>query len=293
MIDFSKEKLLIANRGEIACRIIKTAKRLGIRTVAVYSDADINSLYVQQADEAVHIGPSIAEKSYLDIRKIVGAVKKTGATMVHPGYGFLSENCKFAKALEKEGVVFVGPNSYAVEVMGDKIKSKKIAVDAGVNSVPGYLGVIKDSDDALKIATKVGYPVMIKASAGGGGKGMRAVLDPKDMETAFQSATNEAKNNFSDGRIFMEKYIENPRHIEVQIIADKFGRVVCLGERECSIQRNHQKVIEECPSPFISQKTREKMFHQSRLLAKKVDYCSAGTIEFIVDQKEKIGRAHV
>lgn len=286
MIDFSKQKILIANRGEIACRIIATAKKLGIPTVAIYSDTDANALYVQQADEAVHIGSSLAKKSYLDIKKVVGAAKKTGATMVHPGYGFLSENAKFAKALEREGITFVGPNSYAIEAMGDKIKSKKIAADAGVNSVPGHLGVIKDAEEAKKIAKKIGYPVMIKASAGGGGKGMRTVYHEEELDSAFQSATNEARNSFGDERIFMEKYIERPRHIEVQIIADKFGRVVCLGERECSIQRNNQKVIEEAPSPFISQKTREKMFHQSRLLAKKVDYCSAGTIEFIVDSKE-------
>lgn len=284
MDKFSGHKLLIANRGEIACRIIKTCRKLGIKTVAVYSDADTNSLFVQMADQAVNIGPSPSSQSYLNINKILAAVKKTGATMVHPGYGFLSENKKFAQALDKAGVTFVGPSVESIEAMGDKITSKKIALDAKVSTVPGHMGIIKNAKEAAKIAEKIGFPVMVKASAGGGGKGMRIVYKKKEMEEAFLSASNEARNSFSDDRIFIEKFIENPRHIEIQIIADKHGNIVCLGERECSIQRNNQKVIEEAPSSFVDEKTREKMYKQSKALAKKVGYFSAGTIEYIMDK---------
>ena len=279
-------KLLIANRGEIACRIIKTCRKMGISTVAVYSDADANSLFVQMADEAVNIGHSPSSQSYLNIEKILNAVKKTGATMVHPGYGFLSENREFANALEKASVIFVGPSSYSIEMMGDKIASKKLAIEANVSSVPGHLGVIKNIAEAMTIAEQIGFPVMVKASAGGGGKGMRIVWEKSEISEAFISATNEAKNSFSDDRIFIEKFIENPRHIEIQIIADKSGNIVCLGERECSIQRNNQKVIEEAPSSFVDEETRQKMYAQSKLLAKKVRYFSAGTIEYIMDKNK-------
>ena len=277
-------KLLIANRGEIACRIIKTCRKLGIKTVAVYSDADTNSLFVQMADEAFNIGPSPSSQSYLSVEKIVAAVKKTGATMVHPGYGFLSENKNFAWALEKEGVIFVGPSNHSIQMMGDKIESKKLAIEAGVNTVPGHMGIIKNDIEAVEIAKKIGFPVMVKASAGGGGKGMRIVWKEEEMSEAFLSASNEARNSFSDDRIFIEKFIEQPRHIEIQVIADKFDNVVCLGERECSIQRNNQKVIEEAPSPFLDEATRQKMYEQSKALARKVKYFSAGTIEYIVDK---------
>ena len=279
-------KLLIANRGEIACRIIKTCRKMGISTVAVYSDADANSLFVQMADEAVNIGHSPSSQSYLNIEKILNAVKKTGATMVHPGYGFLSENREFANALEKASVIFVGPSSYSIEMMGDKIASKKLAIEANVSSVPGHLGVIKDIEEAMRIGEQIGFPVMVKASAGGGGKGMRIVWEKSEISEAFISATNEAKNSFSDDRIFIEKFIENPRHIEIQIIADKSGNIVCLGERECSIQRNNQKVIEEAPSSFVDEETRQKMYAQSKLLAQKVRYFSAGTIEYIMDKNK-------
>jgi propionyl-CoA carboxylase alpha chain len=277
-------KLLIANRGEIACRIIKTCRKMGIKTVAVYSDADANSLFVQMADEAVNIGASPSSQSYLNIEKILGAVKKTGATMVHPGYGFLSENRNFANALEKAGVTFVGPSTYSIEMMGDKIESKKIAIEANVSTVPGHMGVVKDDVEATHIAEKIGFPVMVKASAGGGGKGMRIVWKKEEMSEAFLSASNEARNSFSDDRVFIEKFIENPRHIEIQVLADKHGNIVCLGERECSIQRNNQKVIEEAPSPFLDDKTRQKMYEQSKALAQKVKYFSAGTIEYIMDK---------
>ncbi len=279
-------KLLIANRGEIACRIIKTCRKMGIKTVAVYSDADTNSLFVQMADEAVNIGPSPSSQSYLSIEKILAAVKKTGATMVHPGYGFLSENRKFAEALEKAGVIFVGPSTYSIEMMGDKIQSKKIALEANVSTVPGHMGIIKDDVEAKEIAKKIGFPVMVKASAGGGGKGMRIVWKDEEMSEAFLSAKNEAMNSFSDDRIFIEKFIENPRHIEIQVIADKHGNIVCLGERECSIQRNNQKVIEEAPSSFVDEVTRQKMYAQSKALAAKVQYYSAGTIEYIMDKNK-------
>jgi propionyl-CoA carboxylase alpha chain len=282
----NNHKLLIANRGEIACRIIKTCRRLGIKTVAAYSDADSSSLFVRMADEAINIGHSPSSQSYLNVDKILAAIKKTGATMVHPGYGFLSENSNFAYALEKAGVIFVGPSVASIEMMGDKIESKKIAIEAKVSSVPGHLGVVKSAEEAIEIAEKIGYPVMIKASAGGGGKGMRIAHQSQDVAESFISASNEARNSFSDDRIFIEKFIENPRHIEIQIIADKFGNIVCLGERECSIQRNNQKVIEEAPSSFVDEATRQKMYNQSKALAKRVGYFSAGTIEYIMDNQK-------
>ena len=277
-------KILIANRGEIACRIIKTCKRLNIKTVAVYSDADANSLFTQMADEAVNIGPSPSSQSYLNINNIIDAIKVTGATMVHPGYGFLSENRNFASALEKNSIIFIGPSVYSIEMMGDKIESKKIAIKAGVSTVPGHIGIIQNAEEAVEIATKIGFPVMVKASAGGGGKGMRIVYNQNEMAEAFLSASNEARNSFSDDRVFIEKFIEDPRHIEIQVLADKHGNVVCLGERECSIQRNNQKVIEEAPSPFLDAETRQKMYEQSKALVKMVKYFSAGTIEYIMDK---------
>jgi len=280
------KKILIANRGEIALRIIRTAKKMGIKTVAIYSEADTNSLHVSHADEAVYVGPSPADQSYLVIENVLDAIRQTGAEAVHPGYGFLSENADFARALQKEGVVFIGPDPEAIEHMGDKIEAKKRAEKAKVNIVPGYQGQVSDAKDAIKIASKIGYPVMIKAAAGGGGKGMRIVYKKSEVEQAFKSTTNEAKKSFSDDRIFIEKFIEDPRHIEIQILADNYGNVVCLGERECSIQRHHQKVIEEAPSPFLDEKTRKKMYEQSVSLAKLVNYKSAGTVEYIVDQNK-------
>ncbi|MDF3047356.1 MAG: Acetyl-CoA carboxylase, biotin carboxylase [Candidatus Midichloriaceae bacterium] len=281
------KNLLIANRGEIACRIIKTAKKLGIKTTAVYSDADTNSLHVRMADKAIYIGESSATQSYLNSKKLLNAVKISGADALHPGYGFLSENPDFVELLEKNGITFVGPSAQAVKSMGDKIEAKKIAQRAGVNVVPGYLTAIKDVKDAIKIASKIGFPIMLKAAAGGGGKGMRIVRSKEEMQQAFSSTRNEARNNFSDERTFIEKFIENPRHIEIQLIGDKYGNYVCLGERECSIQRHNQKVIEEAPSSFIDEKTRKKMYEQSIALAKKVKYFSAGTIEFIVDKDKR------
>ena len=276
------KKILVANRGEIACRVFKTAKRLGIATVAVYSDADRDALHVQMADEAVHIGPAASAQSYLVIDKIIAACKQTGADAVHPGYGFLSENRAFQEALVNEGITFIGPDAHAIYAMGDKIESKKLAREAGVNTVPGYLGVIKDADEAVKIANDIGYPVMIKASAGGGGKGMRLAWNDQEAHEGFTSATNEAKSSFGDDRVFVEKFIQEPRHIEIQIIADSFGNTLYLGERECSIQRRHQKVIEEAPSPFLTPELRKQMGEQAVALAKAVDYKSAGTVEFIV-----------
>jgi propionyl-CoA carboxylase alpha chain len=277
-------KLLIANRGEIACRIMRTARRLGIPTVAVYSDADRDALHVDMADEAVRIGPAAASQSYLDIAKIVAAAKETGADAIHPGYGFLSENAAFARALAKAGIVFVGPNVKAIEAMGDKIESKKLAAKAKVSTVPGHLGVIKDAKEAAKIADEIGYPVMIKASAGGGGKGMRIAYSRKEVEEGFNSSKSEAKSSFGDDRVFVEKYIEEPRHIEIQVLGDKHGNVIHLGERECSIQRRNQKVVEEAPSPFIDDKTRAAMGAEAVSLAKAVGYDTAGTVEFIVDK---------
>ncbi len=277
------KKILIANRGEIACRVIKTARKMGIKTVAVYSDADRNALHVKMADEAVHIGPAPANQSYIVIDKIMAAVRETGAEAVHPGYGFLSERMDFAAALEKEGVVFIGPPSPAIEAMGDKITSKKLAQEAGVSTVPGYMGLIADADEAVKISGEVGYPVMIKASAGGGGKGMRIAWNDAEAAEGFQSSKNEAAASFGDDRIFIEKFVTQPRHIEIQVLADKHGNCVYLHERECSIQRRNQKVIEEAPSPFLDEATRKAMGEQACALAKAVGYTSAGTVEFIVD----------
>ncbi|MDI3335406.1 acetyl/propionyl/methylcrotonyl-CoA carboxylase subunit alpha [Defluviimonas aestuarii] len=277
------KKILIANRGEIACRVIKSARKMGIQTVAVYSDADRNALHVKMADEAVHIGPPPANQSYIVIDKIMDAIRQTGAEAVHPGYGFLSENMKFAEALEKEGVVFVGPPSPAIEAMGDKITSKKLAQEANVSTVPGYMGLIEDADEAVKISGEIGYPVMIKASAGGGGKGMRIAWNDEEARDGFQSSKNEAANSFGDDRIFIEKFVTQPRHIEIQVLADKHGNCVYLHERECSIQRRNQKVIEEAPSPFLDEATRKAMGEQACALAKAVGYTSAGTVEFIVD----------
>ncbi|MDO9125588.1 MAG: acetyl/propionyl/methylcrotonyl-CoA carboxylase subunit alpha [Parvibaculum sp.] len=278
------KKILIANRGEIACRVMKTAKKMGIKTVAVYSDADKDALHVEMADEAVHIGPPPAAQSYLIIDKIIAACKETGAEAVHPGYGFLSENAKFAQALADNGIAFIGPNIKAVEVMGDKIESKKFANAAKVNTVPGYLGVIKDVAEATKIANEIGYPVMIKASAGGGGKGMRIAWSEKEVADGFTSSMSEAKSSFGDDRVFIEKFVTQPRHIEIQVLGDKHGNVIYVMERECSIQRRNQKVIEEAPSPFLDEATRKAMGEQSVALAKAVNYESAGTVEFIVDK---------
>ncbi|MEO3386211.1 acetyl/propionyl/methylcrotonyl-CoA carboxylase subunit alpha [Mesorhizobium sp. CAU 1741] len=277
------KKILIANRGEIACRVIRTAKKLGIATVAVYSDADREALHVKQADEAVHIGPAPSSQSYIVIDRIIEAIRQTGADAVHPGYGFLSENPLFAQALEKEGVAFIGPPVGAIEAMGDKITSKKLAAEAGVSTVPGHMGLIEDADEAVKIATSIGYPVMIKASAGGGGKGMRIAWNDAEAREGFQSSKNEAKASFGDDRIFIEKFVTQPRHIEIQVLGDKHGNVIYLGERECSIQRRNQKVIEEAPSPFLDEATRKAMGEQAVALSKAVGYHSAGTVEFIVD----------
>jgi len=281
------KKILIANRGEIACRVMRTAKRLGIKTVAVYSDADADALHVREADEAVRIGLPPSAESYLKIDAIIEACRTTGAEAVHPGYGFLSEKAEFAKALEAAGIVFIGPNVEAIGAMGDKIESKKLARDAGVSMVPGHLEVIPDADAAIVIARQVGYPVMVKASAGGGGKGMRIARSDEETREGFRSAQNEARSSFGDDRIFIEKYIEQPRHIEIQVLGDSHGNVVYLGERECSIQRRHQKVIEEAPSPFLDPATREAMGEQAVALAKAVNYRSAGTVEFIVDKDKK------
>ena len=277
------KKLLIANRGEIACRVIKTARKMGIETVAIYSDADAKALHVQMADEAVHIGPAPANQSYIVIDKVMQAVASSGAQAVHPGYGFLSENSKFAEALDAAGVAFVGPPVGAIEKMGDKITSKKIAQEAGVSTVPGYMGLIADADEAVKISNDVGYPVMLKASAGGGGKGMRIAWNDEEAREGFQSSKNEAANSFGDDRIFIEKFVTQPRHIEIQVLCDAHGNGIYLGERECSIQRRNQKVVEEAPSPFLDEATRKAMGEQSVALAKAVGYASAGTVEFIVD----------
>ncbi|MBV7393851.1 acetyl-CoA carboxylase biotin carboxylase subunit [Mameliella sediminis] len=277
------DKILIANRGEIACRVIKTARKMGIKTVAVYSDADKHALHVEMADEAIHIGPPPANQSYIVIDKIMEAIKQSGAQAVHPGYGFLSENPKFAEALEAAGVAFIGPPKGAIEAMGDKITSKKIAQEAKVNTVPGYMGLIEDADEAVKISNQIGYPVMIKASAGGGGKGMRIAWNDEEAREGFQSSKNEAANSFGDDRIFIEKFVTQPRHIEIQVLCDAHGNGIWLNERECSIQRRNQKVVEEAPSPFLDPETRKAMGDQSVALAKAVGYASAGTVEFIVD----------
>ncbi len=278
------KKILIANRGEIACRVMKSAKKMGIKTVAVYSDADREAEHVKMADEAVYIGPPPAAQSYLLADRIIEACKATGAEAVHPGYGFLSERASFCEALEKEGIIFIGPKVKAIEAMGDKITSKKIAAEAGVSTVPGYMGLIDDAEHAVKISKEIGYPVMIKASAGGGGKGMRIAWNDEEAREGFARSKSEAASSFGDDRIFIEKFIVEPRHIEIQLLGDGHGNVVYLNERECSVQRRNQKVVEEAPSPFLDEKTRKAMGEQSVALAKAVDYQSAGTVEFIVDK---------
>ena len=277
-------KILIANRGEIACRIIKTARKMGIKTVAVFSEADRDAMHVAMADEALFIGPAPAAESYLVIEKIVGACRASGAEAVHPGYGFLSEREAFPDALAAAGVAFIGPNARAIAAMGDKIESKKAAAAANVSTVPGYLGVIEDAAHAMRIADEIGYPVMLKASAGGGGKGMRIAHSASEVREGFERARSEAKSSFGDDRMFVEKFIVNPRHIEIQVLGDKHGEVIYLGERECSIQRRNQKVIEEAPSPLLDEETRRKMGEQSVALAKAVGYDSAGTVEFVAGQ---------
>ena len=279
-------KILIANRGEIACRVILTARKMGIKTVAVYSDADKDARHVELADEAVNIGPAPSRDSYLQAEKIIAACKQTGAQAVHPGYGFLSENAGFAKRVEEEGIVFIGPKHYSIAAMGDKIESKKLAGAAGVNCIPGVNDAIETADRAVEIAKGIGYPVMIKASAGGGGKGLRVAFNDKEAFEGFTSCRNEARNSFGDDRVFIEKFVEEPRHIEIQLIGDSQGNVIYLNERECSIQRRHQKVIEEAPSPFITDVTRKAMGEQAVLLAKAVKYQSAGTVEFVVGKDQ-------
>ncbi len=284
-------KILIANRGEIACRVIKTARRMGIATVAVYSDADARAPFVQMAHEAVHIGPPPANESYLLADKIIAACKQTGAEAVHPGYGFLSERASFVEALEAEDIAFIGPPAGAIAAMGDKIESKKLAREAGVNVVPGFVGEIRDTEHAVEIANDIGYPVMMKASAGGGGKGMRLAYSEKDVREGFEATKREGLNSFGDDRVFIEKFIEDPRHIEIQVLGDKHGTVLYLNERECSIQRRHQKVVEEAPSPFVTPEMRRKMGEQCVALAKAVDYHSAGTVELIVSGADPTGES--
>ena len=279
-------KILIANRGEIACRVIQTARKMGIKTVAVYSDADKEARHVSLADEAVNIGPAPSRESYLVVDKIIAACKATGAQAVHPGYGFLSENAGFAKRVEEEGIIFIGPKHHSIAAMGDKIESKKLAGKAGVNCIPGVNDAIETPEKAVEIAQGIGYPVMIKASAGGGGKGLRVAFNDKEAFEGFTSCRNEARNSFGDDRVFIEKFVEEPRHIEIQLIGDSFGNVIYLNERECSIQRRHQKVIEEAPSPFISDATRKAMGEQAVQLAKAVNYQSAGTVEFVVGKDQ-------
>jgi propionyl-CoA carboxylase alpha chain len=285
------KKILIANRGEIACRVIRTARRMGIKTVAVYSDADARAPHVRMADEAVRLGPPPASESYLKADLIIDACKATGAEAVHPGYGFLSERESFAKALKKAGITFIGPPPKAIAAMGDKIESKKLARDAGVNVVPGYLGDIATTDEAVKIAKDIGFPVMMKASAGGGGKGMRLAWDEKDVREGFESVKREGLNSFGDDRVFIEKFIESPRHIEIQVLGDQHGNIVYLNERECSIQRRHQKVIEEAPSPFVTPEMRKAMGEQAVALARAVGYYSAGTVELIVSGADPTGKS--
>jgi propionyl-CoA carboxylase alpha chain len=281
------KKILIANRGEIACRVIKTARKMGIKTVAVYSEADRDALHVEMADEAVCIGPAASKESYLVMDKIIAACKQTGAEAVHPGYGFLSENAAFSRRLEEEGIKFIGPKHYSVAKMGDKIESKKLAIEAKVNTIPGYNEAIAGPDEAVKIAQGIGYPVMIKASAGGGGKGLRVAYNDEEAHEGFSSCVNEARNSFGDDRVFIEKYVLEPRHIEIQVLGDSHGNYVYLNERECSIQRRHQKVIEEAPSPFLDPETRKAMGEQAVALARAVDYESAGTVEFVVSGATK------
>ena len=285
------KKILIANRGEIACRIIKTARRMGIATVAVYSDADARAPFVQMADEAVHIGPSPAAQSYLIADKIIAACKQTGAEAVHPGYGFLSERTSFAEALAKENIAFIGPPINAIAAMGDKIESKKLALKAGVNVVPGFVGEIDDTEHAVRISAEIGYPVMMKASAGGGGKGMRLAYNEQDVREGFEATKREGLNSFGDDRVFIEKFILNPRHIEIQILGDQHGNILYLNERECSIQRRHQKVVEEAPSPFVTLKMRKAMGEQCVALSRAVGYYSAGTVELIVSGADPSGES--
>ncbi|MCP9223481.1 acetyl/propionyl/methylcrotonyl-CoA carboxylase subunit alpha [Erythrobacter sp. LQ02-29] len=285
------KKILIANRGEIACRVIKTARRMGIETVAVYSDADARAPFVKMADEAVHIGPAQASESYLVADKIIAACKQTGAEAVHPGYGFLSERASFVEALAKENITFIGPPASAIAAMGDKIESKKLAREAGVNTVPGSEGAIENTEDALTWANKIGYPVMMKASAGGGGKGMRLAWNDQDVKDGFEATQREGLNSFGDDRVFIEKFIEDPRHIEIQILGDKHGNILYLNERECSIQRRHQKVVEEAPSPFVTDKMRKAMGEQCVALSRAVDYHSAGTVELIVSGADETGES--
>ena len=279
-------KILIANRGEIACRVIATAQKMGIKTVAVYSDADKEARHVKLADEAVRIGPAPSRESYLRADKIIAAAKETGAQAIHPGYGFLSENEAFARRCEEEGIAFIGPKAHSIAAMGDKIASKKLALAAKVNTIPGYNDAISGPDQAVEIAKGIGYPVMIKASAGGGGKGLRVAFNDKEAFEGFTSCQNEARNSFGDDRIFIEKFVQEPRHIEIQVLGDSYGNVIYLNERECSIQRRHQKVIEEAPSPFISDATRKAMGEQAVQLAKAVQYQSAGTVEFVVGKDQ-------
>ena len=285
------KKILIANRGEIACRVIRTARRMGIKTVAVYSDADARAPHVELADEAVRLGPPPASESYLKAELIIDACKATGAEAVHPGYGFLSERTTFAKALEKAGISFIGPPPKAIAAMGDKIESKKLARDAGVNVVPGYLGDIATTEEAVKIAHDIGFPVMMKASAGGGGKGMRLAWSEKDVREGFEATKREGLNSFGDDRVFIEKFIEQPRHIEIQVLGDRHGNILYLGERECSIQRRHQKVVEEAPSPFVTPEMRKAMGEQAVALARAVGYYSAGTVELIVSGADPTGES--
>src|SRR6201998_1346897 len=280
------KRILIANRGEIACRIIKTARRMGIETVAVYSEADQDALHVEMADTAVPIGPPAAAESYLVIDKIIAACRASGAEAVHPGYGFLSEREAFAQALAKAGIVFIGPNAKAIAAMGDKIESKKAAARAKVSTVPGHLGVIADAEQAVEIAEQIGYPVMIKASAGGGGKGMRVAATKAEVIEGFARARSEAQSSFGDDRVFIEKFITDPRHVEIQVLGDKHGNVIHLGERECSIQRRNQKILEEAPSPLLDEATRKKMGEQAVALARAVGYDSAGTVEFVSGQNK-------
>jgi propionyl-CoA carboxylase alpha chain len=280
-------KILIANRGEIACRVIKTARKMGIKTVAVYSDADRDALHVELADEAVHIGAAPSRESYLSMDKIIAACKQTGAQAVHPGYGFLSENAAFARRVEEEGIVFIGPKHASIAAMGDKIASKKLAAEAHVNTIPGHNAAIDSPEAAVGIAKGIGYPVMIKASAGGGGKGLRVAFNDKEAFDGFSACRNEAMNSFGDDRVFIEKFVEEPRHIEIQVLGDAHGNTVYLWERECSIQRRHQKVIEEAPSPFLDEATRQAMGEQAVALAKAVNYQSAGTVEFVVGKDKR------
>lgn len=280
------DKILIANRGEIACRVIKTCRKMGIRTVAIHSDVDASSVHVKMADEAVCVGPAPTSKSYLNMDAIMEAIKKTGAQAVHPGYGFLSENKEFAKCLAAEDVTFIGPDTHAIQAMGDKIESKLLAKRAKVNTIPGFDGVVKDADEAVRIAREIGYPVMIKASAGGGGKGMRIAWDDEETRDGFRFSSQEAASSFGDDRLLIEKFIDNPRHIEIQVLGDKHGNALWLNERECSIQRRNQKVVEEAPSIFLDPETRRAMGEQAVALAKAVKYSSAGTVEFLVDSQK-------